>query len=76
MFVTGGLQNPQNTKEFGGHDLVRTIHRYSRFLALLGEKWGCVLYMGKNGSPYTHIIFTITLYVLTIFICINVSTWS
>ena len=50
MFITGGLQNPQNAKEFGGHDLVRTIHRYSRFLALLGEKWGCVLYMGAYST--------------------------
>ena len=50
MFVTDGLQNPQNAKEFGGHDLVRTIHRYSRFLALLGEKWGCVLYMGAYST--------------------------
>ena len=50
MFVTGGLQNPQNAKEFGGHDLVRTIHRYSRFLALLGEKWGCVLFMGAYST--------------------------
>ena len=50
MFVTGGLQNPQNAKEFGGHDLVRTIHRYSRFLALLGQKWGCVLYMGAYST--------------------------
>ena len=50
MFVTGGLQNPQNAKEFGGHDLVRTIHRYSHFLALLGDKWGCVLYMGAYST--------------------------
>ena len=50
MFVTGGLQNRQNAKEFGDHDLVHTIHRYSRFLALLGEKWGCVLYMGAYST--------------------------
>ena len=39
---------------------MRTIHRYSRFLAPLGEIWGCVLYMGaystwgKNGISFLH----------------------
>ena len=29
---------------------MRTIHRYSRFLAPLGEIWGCVLYMGAYST--------------------------
>ena len=58
MFVTGGLQNLQIAKEFGGQDYTLVEPFSGTFRLKMGVRavHGCVQYMGKNGMRMRNLL--------------------